>query len=405
MSDNEDFFRERRAQAVLKHEILKRYPTVFAAKAGQRRPVVFLDGYAGRGEYEDGSPGSPVLLAQAAANLAGFRSVTGIYVEESRKDYLHLKEVLARHGRTDDPVLHGDVQDHLPTILARAHGAAFFAFLDPFGPALDREHLVGSFLRRGGPAPVEVLLHVSVSSVARLGGLFRRRREEGKALSPAEKRSVQHLDRFLGETWWQEYFEPVRGVTDEERATDAALRVADRYRAELCAATGFQSVSMPIRRRPDQLPKYILVLFTRHMDGLWHFADTLGAAGRVWHGAWQRELWTQQRVDRSRKAPAGWDPLFEPEPEPFNPDGYEKTNRQSWEDTIAGNIQRTLRRRGPMILAQHVDEVYGELLGAAGQRHVRAAVKALYRQGVVDNPGTDSAGSKFFRRMTSLIVS
>ncbi|MGQ0773734.1 MAG: hypothetical protein ACT4NY_04840 [Pseudonocardiales bacterium] len=57
MSDNAEFFRERRAQAVFKHGILSRYPTVFASKTGVTgRRVVLLDGYAGRGQYEDGSP-------------------------------------------------------------------------------------------------------------------------------------------------------------------------------------------------------------------------------------------------------------------------------------------------------------------------------------------------------------
>jgi hypothetical protein len=67
MSSNDEFFRERRAAAVFKHGILKRYPVVFASKTGQwskGHRVVFLDGYAGRGRYDKGEPGSPMLLAQ-----------------------------------------------------------------------------------------------------------------------------------------------------------------------------------------------------------------------------------------------------------------------------------------------------------------------------------------------------
>ncbi|GAA3436093.1 hypothetical protein GCM10018954_057020 [Kutzneria kofuensis] len=77
MNASRTFFRERRAQAVFKHGILSRYPVVFAAKTGWRgRPVAYLDGYAGRGEYEDGSPGSPLLLSEKAEGVAAFRDVT-----------------------------------------------------------------------------------------------------------------------------------------------------------------------------------------------------------------------------------------------------------------------------------------------------------------------------------------
>lgn len=54
---------------MFKHGILSRYPVVFAAKTGSASPgnrVVFLDGYAGRGEYDDGQPGSPLPLSRAA---------------------------------------------------------------------------------------------------------------------------------------------------------------------------------------------------------------------------------------------------------------------------------------------------------------------------------------------------
>lgn len=83
MSANDDFFRSRKAAAVLKHGILKRYPVVFASKTGQGKPVVFLDGYAGRGEYEEeGEEGSPLLLSRCADTVRSFRSVLLFFVEK-----------------------------------------------------------------------------------------------------------------------------------------------------------------------------------------------------------------------------------------------------------------------------------------------------------------------------------
>lgn len=67
------FFEERQAAAILKHGILGRYVRTFCSKTGKESPgnrVVYLDGYAGQGAYDDGQPGSPILAAKTAGSLA-----------------------------------------------------------------------------------------------------------------------------------------------------------------------------------------------------------------------------------------------------------------------------------------------------------------------------------------------
>jgi three-Cys-motif partner protein len=397
MSDNEDFFVERRALAVLKHGILRRYVPIFAAKVGVRgRRIVLLDGYAGRGEYKDRSPGSPLLLARSARRLANLRDITGVYVEQNRADYENLREVLAPYGPDTARVLHGDLHDRLPEILRFADGAALFAFLDPFGVALNRGQLTGGLLGRGGSAPSEVLLHVSVSTVARLGGLLRKRRRQGIIeLDDPDAKAISHVDDFLGGTWWQADFEPVE-EGDDERATEAALRVTERFRKSLCGEIHYHAVSMPVRRRPGHFPKYVLVLFTRHHDGLWKFADVLGAAGREWEGAWRADLASDQlRKERERARSTGQqfiEDVFTRAP--FDPKKYEEEHREEWQRTIEANLRRLLAVHERFYLTDYLDGVYGELLGAAGERHVRAAVKALNKAGAIVN---DGVGDNFFR--------
>src|SRR5262249_43071272 len=97
MSSNEDFFAERKAAAVFKHAILSRYPVVFASKAGvgvRDHRVTFLDGYAGRGRYEKGEPGSPLLLVESAEKVEAFRKVRGVFVERDPDNFANLSQVL-----------------------------------------------------------------------------------------------------------------------------------------------------------------------------------------------------------------------------------------------------------------------------------------------------------------------
>ncbi|WP_345031296.1 three-Cys-motif partner protein TcmP [Kutzneria kofuensis] len=342
-------------------------------------------------------PRIPLAAVREGRRSSGVPRCDGIYVERNHADFLNLQEVMARRGRPGDVVLEGDLRDLLPEIVTRCQGHALFAFLDPFGTALDRSQLVNQLLNRPGQAPTEVLLHISVTTVARIGGLLRKRREGGQQLKPAEQKTIEHADRFLGGTWWQHDFEPVEGSADRGNATEAALRVAATYQQGIRAATGCMSVSMPIRHKPNQLPKYLLVLFTRHPDGLWYFADAVGKAGREWEAAWRNTEYMQAkaRVNESEQQSLfGADDLL-PDPEPFDIDAYVRINRASWERIIEQNIQRLLEAEGPFVLAKRLDEVYAGVFGAADGPQVRAAVKSLHRSGVIQNTGV---GDTFHRQ-------
>ncbi|WP_157617182.1 class I SAM-dependent methyltransferase [Saccharomonospora marina] len=81
------FFDARQAPAVVKHGLLKRYCRAFAMKAGTRTPVTFLDGYAGAGCYDDDTPGSPLVLAEAARSVAAKRQIEAIFVEKDQSTF------------------------------------------------------------------------------------------------------------------------------------------------------------------------------------------------------------------------------------------------------------------------------------------------------------------------------
>lgn len=388
MSSNEDFFAQQRAAAAFKHGILKRYPAVFAGKAGSITSgrVVFLDGYAGAGRYEDGSPGSPLLFVQAAQHLGELRKVTGIFVEQHRDRCARLREVLAEVGATgvNYEILEGDLGAHLPGLLPAAAGAALFAFLDPFGTALDRKQLRSQLLGRAGRAPTEVLLHFSISTVARIGGLLRAAERDQRDLEERDRKTIANVDRFLGGTWWQESFRAVAGEEDLVTATEVALDVAQHYCASLATETGFQSISMPVRPAAQQQPKYVLVLFTRHPAGVWEFASAVGMAGRDW----QQALHDAERArDQAAQDRLGMEALFDVAREPFDPEAYERDRRPVWTRGLAENIQRLLAEHGDFRPFERTVQVYGPLLGRAWERHVRRAVKDLYRQGEITNDG------------------
>ncbi|MGW0216184.1 three-Cys-motif partner protein TcmP [Micromonospora chokoriensis] len=380
MSNNDEFFRSKKAAAVLKHGILKRYPVVIAAKTGQGNPIVFLDGYAGRGEYGGGEPGSPLLLSRCAEFVQGFRDVLAFFVEQDPDSYANLEQVLRdKGGAVRRELRQGTLDQHLPEVLALAKGASLFAFLDPFGPALDFDVIRTRLLGRPSWPPTEVLLHFSVSTVARMGRAVHVAESRSGGLSESDRRTAERLDRFLGGSWWRSFFAEVSDAGDDQRATDVALRVAARYARDLTQGSNYQAVQMPVRPRPGLAPKYVLALFTTHGEGAWHFADTLGKAGVEWEEAWVREQ--IRRGDHVAETLFGDGPLFDAEQ-------YKAENAPRWSGAIERNIVKLLEQNSTIKIVDRVPEIYGDVLGHAWAPHVRQAVKSLHRQGRISSPGT-----------------
>jgi hypothetical protein len=309
-------------------------------------------------------------------------------------------------------------------VLPLAAGAALFAFLDPFGTALDVDRLRGALLRRPDRAPTEVLLHFSVSTIARMGGILNAGRGRG-GLSIPERKTVARVDAFLGGGWWRAEFDALRDVVpptsadgtawadlddtvplaDSESATmltatDVAMRIARRFCDELGGQTGYRTVPMPVRPEPGRAPKYVLVLFTRNDHGVWYFADTLGRAGRKWQQAIHDE---RVRADAAKFAARlgdelslfGADDLAPTPPPPFDPADYERANRDRWIQTIATNLHRLVVTHGPIRPVDHIEDLYGDVLGQAWETHVRHAVKQLHKHKLILDDGT----KEFWRRL------
>ena len=67
----DQYWEQQRLPRVFKHDLLRRHLPVFAGKTGSRAPgVVYLDGFAGRGRYQDRTPASAEHILQIAEQQA-----------------------------------------------------------------------------------------------------------------------------------------------------------------------------------------------------------------------------------------------------------------------------------------------------------------------------------------------
>lgn len=84
--------------AKVKHLLLAKYLPAWIKVLGSRQKTIcYFDGFAGRGEYSDGSPGSPILALEAMENT-GMRDVkyNCFFIENDIDNFNNLKETIEK---------------------------------------------------------------------------------------------------------------------------------------------------------------------------------------------------------------------------------------------------------------------------------------------------------------------
>jgi len=367
----DEYWDERRLPSVFKHDLLRRYLPIYSGKTGSRsegKAFVYLDGYAGRGRYEDGTPGSPEQIMRVAENQRrlGINHQLFFY-EQDRKSFDVLAAVVSEYQQRGvrASVLREDTILGLDDVLQAAAGVPLFLFLDPCGiglpfPALTRA-LTGS--RTAIWPPTEVLLNFSLEAVRRIGGLV--------TVANSPEASLVRLDESLGGDWWREHFE--HGVTDE-----AVGLVVAGFVDRMERATRMRVQTIPVRRAPTHKPVYHLVFGTRSPLGVWHFGDAVARATETW---WN----TLDAQEVEKQDAAGQSALFT----------VTEMVRPRLEDVeaeatgqIANNIARLMAQRGSFRVGDLPEEVFGDYYGRVRETVIRAAIKELYRRGLTSNQGT-----------------
>ena len=145
-----------------KHLVLRNYLNGWFPILGKwNGRLLFIDGFAGPGEYASGEIGSPLVALDClrqhkhAGRLAG-NEVVCFFMEADEDRALHLREVLARQQPIPDTefnVLPGAFDDHMTGILDRieeqnAALAPTFVMVDPFGVKGSRMQLIGRVLQK-----------------------------------------------------------------------------------------------------------------------------------------------------------------------------------------------------------------------------------------------------------------
>jgi three-Cys-motif partner protein len=279
MSRTDQFFKKKQSWSKIKDDVLRTYLEPYLSKVSFfRNPIRIADCFAGKGRFDDGEPGSPLIICDAiqkqlgrAENMA--QDIKAILIE---REYM---TDLKKNVSALSPVhfLEGDYEQKMETFIDGydAVGKHLFLYVDPFGIKSIRfsyfEHV-----RKKRFNTAELLLNLNAFGFLREGcrwlGLEMRNESEEPLEYDPDVNSPDRLDEVAGGTYWREIVRDY--YSDKLSMKDAEEKFVKLYCERL--GTVFKYVvNTPIKAKLDHIPKYRIVFGTNHEDGLLLMADNM----------------------------------------------------------------------------------------------------------------------------------
>lgn len=284
---NDDFFIEKKPWSIVKDELLGCYLTPYVSKIlHTHRPLVYVDCFAGKGKFEDGTPGSPIIAMDIFKNALSTTKIKGDVQFEAAFIDLNYSSDLETNLReySGVQVVAGAYEDVIDDFLKSKAGCNVFLYIDPYGiKALDC--LKFDSFASGRFNTIELLINMNSFGFIReacnaLGtnytlsdtSFFDELVEYNPTVLDATDKSIEALNRIAGGDYWKNIIKRYkRGELDGYQAEESfskqyCQRLRKNYKYVL---------NMPIRIKNTQHPKYRMIHATNHSAGCVLMADNI----------------------------------------------------------------------------------------------------------------------------------
>lgn len=275
---NDDFFNEKKPWSEVKDELLGCYLKPYMQKIIKtRKPIVYVDCFAGKGVFEDGKPGSPLIALQTMMECMNITLVDDCIIKPYFIDLNYsedLKRNLCNFKDLNNNIIGGNYEEVILRILKDNEGSNVFLYIDPYGIKALKMKLFEMFAS-GKFNSVELLINLNSYGFIRegcrvLGVNF----DDDKLLDELveyettklkrNEKSVVILNEIAGGTYWQNIIQKKnKGEIDTKEAESI---FAEQYCKRLKQSYKY-ILNMPVRLRAGHPPKYRLVHATNHVEG------------------------------------------------------------------------------------------------------------------------------------------
>lgn len=282
---NDDFFAQKKAWSVVKDELLGCYFKPYVSKIlHTNRPLVYVDCFAGKGKFEDGNNGSPLIALETIEQCRASTTMQRTKIEATFIDLNYaddLRKNLAAYPWVK--IVSGRYEDNIKTILQKKKNCNVFLYIDPYGIKALQCSLFDDFAK-GCFNSIELLINMNSFGFIReachaLGAaafddnaLFDDLVEYEPTRMDASEKSINELNEIAGGNYWQEIIEAYK--KQEINGYDAEALFAEKYCSRLRTSYSYV-LNMPLRIKEGQRPKYRLIHATNHRDGCLLMVDNI----------------------------------------------------------------------------------------------------------------------------------
>ncbi len=208
MITSDSFFERPRSWSLIKYKILKNYLLEYFPKVNQkyRSPAIVADLFAGKGKFDDGSDGSPMIIANLARiyrQKLGFNNRV-VLAEINDEDREQLKNNL--HEFIDQGIVNvipGEAADVGLFLLKNLpQQIPLFMFLDPFGIKGLSMRLLLQVFQRAKKGSTELLINFNHRAIPRLTGICKNLHSKNDTLRKQAETITSIVTDSLGGNWW-----------------------------------------------------------------------------------------------------------------------------------------------------------------------------------------------------------
>ena len=282
---NDDFFKVKKPWSEVKDELLSCYLKPYIQKIlHTKRPIIYVDCFAGKGKFEDGKLGSPLIALNTIQDCLGLTKMNGWSIKPFFIDLNYaddLRTNLAEYG--DLGIISGRYEDEIEKLLADKSECNVFLYIDPYGiRALDYE-LFQSFSTQYRFNSIELLINMNSFGFIREGcsvlgvpfedaSIFEDLIEYESTKLEVNEKSVNVLNDIAGGDYWQAIIKAKN--RSELSVYEAEAQFAEQYCDRLRQNYKYV-LNMPLKIKRGQLPKYRMIHATNHVEGCLLMVDNI----------------------------------------------------------------------------------------------------------------------------------
>ncbi|HEX3008110.1 MAG TPA: three-Cys-motif partner protein TcmP [Bacteroidales bacterium] len=215
MNQAEEFFSDLKEWSARKLSIIKKYVDGFSKILGRSSKLIYyVDGFAGRGIYENSEKGSPVLVAEASLAFQQGNmpfTLNCINIEKDHDNFINLSAETKRFGFLVSN-FEGSFDDNIDDTLSQIVGCPAVFFIDDFGIKGTGWESVEKVVARKDST--DIWIRFDYKTVRRLAGFYTSDAKDAHG-------KLNTLKNLFGVTDSKYLEARLNGATSEERIDNA----------------------------------------------------------------------------------------------------------------------------------------------------------------------------------------